>query len=373
MPLADVDRPRVLIVDDELGPRESFAIALRRRFEVDTASGAMEAIELIREAEYSAIILDVSMPDIDGLETLSMIRDLDEHVGVLMLTGYGTLNTAQVAMEKGANGFKTKPPKIADLMASIAEQAANTRRKRDEERANAEARTLNLKLKQEIEESTPDVWKGRASVELVHDLANPLTVVTGYSGVIGKMVARLKDPNRELVDQIANYSSIVERAAEYCYRLAQDWREQSVSSENYEDLDLAKLVREIREVVFFENSRIHVVAMGPQLIRGATTELSRVFQNFMRNALEAKSDRVDIRLISVGNTIEVVIQDDGEGMDNETKARAMRGGFTTKEHGLGLGLKICRHILTSHHADYSVDSEVGVGTIVKLVFPARGS
>ena len=130
-------RPRVLVVDDEHGPRESIAFALRRKFEVDTAACAADALGLIAEAQYDVIILDICMPDIDGLQALSRIRELDQDVGIVMLTGYGTLSTAQDAIAGGANLFLSKPPRVVELMDAVHKQADKTSFKRRFGRAGA--------------------------------------------------------------------------------------------------------------------------------------------------------------------------------------------------------------------------------------------
>ena len=85
----------MLVVDDEYGPRESVAFILANEFEVQTAERALEAFAKIREREFSAIVLDIRMPEMDGIRALEEIRKIDPLVSVIMLTGYGTLHTAQ--------------------------------------------------------------------------------------------------------------------------------------------------------------------------------------------------------------------------------------------------------------------------------------
>ncbi|MBT5903417.1 MAG: response regulator [Opitutaceae bacterium] len=97
-----IGRARVLVVDDEYGPREAIAFTLGTEFEVDTAERAREALEKIVQSEYAVIILDIRMPEMDGIKALEKIRQIDPEVAVVMLTGYGTLATAQQAMVGGA-------------------------------------------------------------------------------------------------------------------------------------------------------------------------------------------------------------------------------------------------------------------------------
>ena len=67
---------------------------------------------------------------------------------------------------------------------------------------------------------------------------------------------------------------------------------------------------------------------------------------------------------------EVKITDNGAGMSHEALKRALRGGFTSKATGTGLGLNICRHLLGAHGATLNIDSAPGKGTAVQIVFPS---
>ena len=177
-----VGRARVLVVDDEYGPREAIAFTLGTEFAVDTAERAREALEMIAKDEYAVIILDIRMPEMDGIQALEKIRQIDPEVAVIMLTGYGTLATAQQAMVGGANQYLRKPPDIEELLEAVRQQAHGTSLRRQEEKTNQTSKAMLERLKREMSEFESDVWQGRASVELVHDLTNPLTVLIGWSG-----------------------------------------------------------------------------------------------------------------------------------------------------------------------------------------------
>jgi len=112
------EKPLVLVVDDEYGPRESIAFTLASEFAVDTAERAAEALAKLKAKEYHLVVLDIRMPEMDGIRALEELRKIDPHVSVIMLTGYGTLNTAQQAMVAGANQYLRKPPDIAELVES---------------------------------------------------------------------------------------------------------------------------------------------------------------------------------------------------------------------------------------------------------------
>src|SRR5438105_537126 len=90
--LANPDqKPPVLVVDDEYGPRESIAFTLSSEFTVDTAGRAAEALAKVRKQAYACVVMDIRMPEMDGIKALEELRKIDPDVAVIMLTGYGTL------------------------------------------------------------------------------------------------------------------------------------------------------------------------------------------------------------------------------------------------------------------------------------------
>jgi len=79
---SEIERPRVLIVDDEYGPRESIAFTLGKTFTVDKSERAADALTKVRRTRYAVVILDIHMPDMDGITALGRIREIDPEVAI---------------------------------------------------------------------------------------------------------------------------------------------------------------------------------------------------------------------------------------------------------------------------------------------------
>lgn len=109
--------PTILVVDDEIGVLQSMRFALDRDFGVLTATCATEAIELLRSKTVDVVLLDVLMPDHDGIETLEVIRSEWPTLPVLMMSALETRRES--AKSKGANGWLVKPPDLEDLRSEI--------------------------------------------------------------------------------------------------------------------------------------------------------------------------------------------------------------------------------------------------------------
>ncbi len=115
---------RVLLVDDE----EDFTSILSKRLknrgiDVLTASSGKIALEMAREHSFDAIVLDMQMPEMDGIETLNRLMEIDPDHRVIILTGYGTVHKGIEAMKSGAMDFLEKPADIKELMDKISEAA----------------------------------------------------------------------------------------------------------------------------------------------------------------------------------------------------------------------------------------------------------
>lgn len=365
-----VEKPPVLVVDDEYGPRESIAFSLMGEFAVDTAERAKEALSKLRAKPFAAVVLDIRMPEMDGIRALEELRKIDPHVSVIMLTGYGTLHTAQQAMVAGANQYLRKPPDIPELIEAVRKQTQATRLRRAQAALAREAIESSSALKREIERNEPQIWQARASVELVHDLNNPLTVVIGYASLLAEEARILSQRDADAGRKLIEYSAMVEKAAEYCHHLSENWRMAAKQTPTFARVDLLHVVQEVRQVIFFGNVAIQTTGIAEAWVRGAKFELMRVLQNLFKNSLEAGATRVEVAFSRQGSQIEMAMVDNGAGMDAERLKRALHGGFSSKSNGTGLGLSICRHLAGTHGAKFSVESEPGKGTTVKLLFPA---
>lgn len=111
---------KVLLVDDE--PHFVKLLAERlagRGFNVETAGGGTEAIDRAKEESYDAIVLDLLMPEMDGLETLKQLKEINPDLQVILLTGHGTIDKGVEAIKLGAMDFVEKPADIKELLEKI--------------------------------------------------------------------------------------------------------------------------------------------------------------------------------------------------------------------------------------------------------------
>ena len=108
-------RSRILVVDDEMGPRESLRMLLKPHYDIKTADTARGALDQLPEFRPDLVILDIKMPEIDGLEVLRRIKRLDATIEVVMITAYASLETVKLALSHGAFEYLIKPFSRQDL------------------------------------------------------------------------------------------------------------------------------------------------------------------------------------------------------------------------------------------------------------------
>jgi DNA-binding NtrC family response regulator len=107
----------VLLVDDETEFLETLVKRLRKRnLDVDAVSGGKDALAFLGRKPVDVVVLDVKMPDMDGIETLKRIKEMSPDIEVIMLTGHANVEVAIQGMELGAFDYLMKPMDIDELL-----------------------------------------------------------------------------------------------------------------------------------------------------------------------------------------------------------------------------------------------------------------
>ncbi len=126
----------ILIVDDEIGPRESLRMILKPNYNVFTVENGNAAIQMIQQVAMDVVTLDLKMPGISGIDTLKEIRMIDPDVMIVIITGYGTLKSAIEAIRYGVFDYIPKPFNVPEIISIIDK--------------SAQRKKLNVKIKEEV-------------------------------------------------------------------------------------------------------------------------------------------------------------------------------------------------------------------------------
>jgi two-component system, NtrC family, response regulator AtoC len=109
----------ILIVDDESEVRHILRRILAPHYDIHEAGNGKEALERVQTEKVEVVTLDLSMPDLNGIDVLREMKRVKPEVEVIIISGFGTLSRAQEAIKYGAAGFISKPFNVADILSLI--------------------------------------------------------------------------------------------------------------------------------------------------------------------------------------------------------------------------------------------------------------
>ena len=112
----------LLVVDDEEGMRETLTDILEEfGFDVDSARDGREAVDRVSERDYDLLLMDIKMPEMDGVEALTKIKSFSPQIPIIMMTAYADSSAVEEAREQGAEAVVYKPLDMGSLLAMIRE------------------------------------------------------------------------------------------------------------------------------------------------------------------------------------------------------------------------------------------------------------
>lgn len=372
---------RILIIDDELGPRESLRILLKRDYEVLTADSVPRGLELLRETNPDVVVSDIRMPGVNGIEGLKLIREINTEVPVIMLTGYGALETAQEAIRHGANDYMKKPFDANDMMAVIRRNVERGEIIRRREQSRQTLEVLNKQLLDEINKTNRLAALGQASAELVHDLRNPMMMILGYVQLLAQDIADGRIPAGQHPGETTEYIEAIESNVRRCKELIESWLDLSRNNRMaLVPINLNAVLHDIADAVKPLAQTKHVrlecqTPPDPVAILGHAVQLRRAIQNLVVNALDALHEPHGVVRITCAVTdqaVELTIADNGEGIAQQHLPHIFKPFYSSKApgKGTGLGLFITQKIIEDHHGTITIDSTEGNGTRATVRLPA---
>jgi signal transduction histidine kinase len=386
--------PRVLVVDDE----ETVTVTLQGILELDgysvTASTSGEiALELIRTHPFEVVLTDLRMDGVDGLDLLRELHTISPDSVAIVLTGYGSLDSAVQALREGAYDYLVKPCDILEMRTTVARGLERARlasqlreRVRDLEQANETNRALNLELEARVERATAElreemVAKDEFMSSVSHDLKSPLTFIKGMANLRRRRAAATPE-TRPLIDALEQIEDCAGRMAQQLDELVDAGRLQSgtpleLRRDKVDLIALAKkAVAEHQQTT--DRHALHVSTRLPKLV-GEWDELrlGRVLDNLLDNAVKYSPRGGSVK-VSIGTTDDgaavLSVSDRGEGIHESDLPHIFerfRRGQNVKGRipGTGIGLAGVQRIVEQHQGTIAVDTKVGVGTTFTIRLP----
>ncbi|NIO09057.1 MAG: response regulator, partial [Deltaproteobacteria bacterium] len=353
-------KANILIVDDELGPRESLRMILSPHYSVHTAERGGEAIEILGQVPVDLVTLDLKMPSMSGIKLLEKVKQHDPDIEAIIITGYGSLDTAVDGLRMGAFDYVSKPFDVNHILSQV-------------NRA-LERRKAKLRLKQ---------IKSDFLTNVSHELRTPLSVVLGFiSLLLDRAIGNLSDEQQAVMEKIYKSSEellvLIDNVLWLGYLNAGD------TFIVAEEVDACALIRE--SVEKYEKSAnekgIKLDLELPQdgmKIMSDPSKVSRIFQNLYHNALKfTQQGQINVKVQWSANqeSVEIKIEDTGVGIPQEQMKTIFQPfqqltNPNREVAGLGLGLTVASQLTDYLGGTLQITSQPGTGTHALLKLPCQ--
>lgn len=381
--------PYVLIVDDDTALLEALPQALSLRLtavKVDTSDSALNALELISEHDYDAIVSDIKMPGMDGLALLQKIQEVRPDTPTLLITGHGEHDLAVQALRGGAYDFIQKPID-RDYMVAALNRAIQTRRMRRQLAEQQRALELHaLSLERIVENRTRELVEANAAKDkflsmIAHELKTPLTTLKGRTQLLQRRV------EREKLDEVVGQGlKDIERSINRLHILVNDLLDASLMQMNMfvihrRRCDLVQLCRHIiDEYTAGSGPTLRFEAPGEPIEAEVDADrIGQVLLNLLSNAhkYSPKGYPITVTVQQVGFEAIIAVRDMGAGIPPEDLEHIFDEYYRSPEvdlqaglqKGLGLGLYIAHKLVERHAGRINVQSVPGEGSVFSVALP----
>ena len=380
LPHGSAGRPlRILLVEDDEAHARLATLWLegadQGRFSIVRVERLSEAVAELAGNAVDAVLLDLSLPDSDGLETFRAARAHAPTTPVVVMTGNGDERLALQAVQEGAQDYLVKGDIDGRLVVRALRHAI--------ERARAEAAERRLLQAQRLESLS------LLAGGIAHQLNNLLMVIMGNAN-LATTALETEDPLREYLVEI-------ESASQQAARLARQMLAYSGRGGfTVRPVDLNEVVRSAcaaftERVATGVDVRLELAAAALR-IAADETQIAQLVLNLMINASEALGSRGGEVLLATcaveagpsdferayttpdlpaGAYMELIVADTGEGIAPETADHIFEPFFSTRLTGRGLGLPAALGIVRGHGGAIGIDSIPGQGTRVRVLLPAH--
>jgi signal transduction histidine kinase len=391
---------RILIVDDVADNRAILARRFQRRgFEVVEADSGARALALVADETFDAVLLDVVMPDMNGLEVLRQIREqrTELELPVIMVTGRAESKDMVDALTAGANDYITKPVDFAVALLRVSTQVGRRQAVEQARLASLELSRANEDLERRIAERTAELVASNAQLTAAiaearaankakdefliivsHELRTPLNGMVA----MGQMLTQtpLNDQQRKMAD-------IINESADQLHTVIGDLLDMLALISGSMRLDPraatpAQVARDAAAVIRESAARKGLsirTEIAPETEAEASLDpdrLTQVLGKLLHNAVKfTESGEVTLAVSRAADVLTLEVRDTGPGFDEETAARLFQpfvqadGSLSRRHGGLGLGLAICRGLVELMSGRLEARAAPGAGACFRITLP----
>ena len=200
--------------------------------------------------------------------------------------------------------------------------------------------------------------------QIAHEIKNPIAVCKGYLDML--------DTTKK--EKVNKYIPIIRSEMNRALTIMDDFLNLKRLTIQKDVMDLILLLEDVKATMDSILSDKNIILDLPKieeevLIEGDYDRLKQVFVNLIKNSYEANAKEIQLKVTPKKDTVEIMIQDNGEGISKKDLKRVGQLFYTTKSKGTGIGVSMSKEIIRLHQGVIQYDSTLGEGTTIKVVLP----
>ena len=369
----DHSKYTILIVDDVISNVLLLKVLLgKEKYNILTASGGREAIEITVNQQPDLILLDVMMPEMTGFEVAAHLKNNTKtaNIPIIFLTALNSTEDIVKGFQAGANDFITKPFNKEELLVRVNHQISLVAAKR-----------LILEKTDELRRTI--VGRDKLYSLIAHDLRSPLASI---KMVLNMLVLTLS--KESLGSEMYQMLEMANHSTEDVFSLLDNllkWTKSQVGKLNvvYMDFDINEVINGVIEIFSLvsasKNIKLVHTSNSPVMVHGDIDMLKTILRNLLSNALKFSYENSQILIdTSISDGMAVIsVKDSGKGMSKEDQGRLLKTEThfssygTNNEEGSGLGLLLCQDFANKNGGRLWFDSEEGKGSTFYFSVPLK--
>ena len=373
----------IILVEDEMGARVTLCGILEDAgYQAIGLQSGAEALEAIRSREFDAIITDIRLPDVGGMEILELAREINPDAAVIMVTGYASVETAVDAVNQGAYAYFVKPVNPEEIKTTIANALRQLRLSQENKRLVDSLQCSN-KLLYEANEELRKATQAKSEflAHMSHELRTPLNVIIGFSELmLDEVPGGINEEQRQcLSDILAGGKNLLSLINDILDLSKIESGKMELRLRNVVIADVIESLRSVMmPMIAPRNQSLEIdVEEGLPPVYADRGKIRQVLLNLLSNSTKftPEGGKLKVEAVRENNWCRVSVIDNGIGIRKEGHERIFEEFYqsdnplTKEKSGTGLGLTIAKRIVEKHGGRIWVESEYGRGSRFTFTLP----